>query len=435
MRIPRILTIVSLFLAASGLAGAQDFGFGDTATTDSSSSSTAPAVEVSGKVTSSTTLFADNFDSIDEVGDASIGDLFTGELKFSATGSNVDGVIDLDVNQEDELFSINEAYLTAYYGKLDVETGIKKIIWGKADSDGPLSVINPVDYSDMTVTDNLERRIGVPLLHMSYALGMFSKLEGVFVPYAKQDNYDESGVWKPGRIALLESYVADPSVTVNGLNKDTSTLQYSQGGVRFTTTVGTSDIGFQYYYGVLTSPSAHFTSQTSIDLEYNRYHQIGADYASVWAGFNVRAELAGFITEDLDGDDGAVKNPFLVGNFGFDRDLWGGVNLNLQGDLRYRLMDDQITDNASDSEYDTDLTKTTIRAKLNKKFNKDEFETKLTTVYEVEDADYYIIPGFVWSKGETELEAVYGIFGGDEDGQLGYYDNNDYFKISLSYSF
>jgi hypothetical protein len=38
---------------------------------------------------------------------------------------------------------VDEAYLRAYFGKFDIEAGLRKLSWGKADSMGPLDVINP----------------------------------------------------------------------------------------------------------------------------------------------------------------------------------------------------------------------------------------------------------------------------------------------------
>ena len=36
--------------------------------------------------------------------------------------------------------------------------------WGKADSQGPLDVLNPVDLTNLTVAETLDRKIAVPML-------------------------------------------------------------------------------------------------------------------------------------------------------------------------------------------------------------------------------------------------------------------------------
>jgi hypothetical protein len=85
-----------------------------------------------------------------------------------------------------------------------------------------------------------------------------------------------------------------------------------------------------------------------IAVDYNRYHQFGLDWAQVIAGFNLRAEAAANITDDLDrggrGDD-AVYNPAVLWSLGFDRDLFWSVNLNLQCNESIRLVNDEVLEN------------------------------------------------------------------------------------------
>jgi hypothetical protein len=88
----------------------------------------------------------------------------------------------------------------------------------------------------------------------------------------------------------------------------------------------------------------------------------------VLAGFNVRADFGANVTEDTSGDDGTVYNPHLVWSLGFDRDLFAGINLNVEGVGTVRLLNDKIGDNPQlDFEADTDMTSTQIVAVLSKK--------------------------------------------------------------------
>jgi hypothetical protein len=74
----------------------------------------------------------------------------------------------------------------------------------------------------------------------------------VFVPNFEPARFADNGSrWYPARMAAL------PQLPVN--TPDTSTLNYAQAGTRFTTTIGPSDIGLQYYYGRLTSPAVTMT--------------------------------------------------------------------------------------------------------------------------------------------------------------------------------
>jgi hypothetical protein len=223
----------------------------------------------------------------------------------------------------------------------------------------------------------------------------------------------------------------------------TTGLEYAQGGLRFTTTVGSSDVGIQYFYGNLPRPAITITGGDRFlqdpygirpDIRYNRYHQIGADYAQVLAGFNLRAELAAHITSDLSGDDGQVYNPALAWSLGFDRDLFWGINLNTQATESIRLLS-VAEDPALDTEAGTERTSTRIILILSRKFLRDELELKATGIWGIEDKDFYLLPALIWTKEAVELELSGGIFGGDAQGELGQYRKNGFVKVALTYSF
>jgi hypothetical protein len=57
---------------------------------------------------------------------------------------------------------------------------------------------------------------------------------------------------------------------------DTSTLEYFQGGLRFTTTLGPADFGAQYYYGLHSRPSYRVKPASYDDLKA----KIGAYYGA-----------------------------------------------------------------------------------------------------------------------------------------------------------
>jgi hypothetical protein len=174
---------------------------------------------------------------------------------------------------------------------------------------------------------------------------------------------------------------------------------------------------------------------SAVDFSYNPYHQIGVDWAQVLFGFNIRAEAAANITEDLEGDDGAVYNPHIAWSFGFDRDLFWGVNLNIQANETVTLLHNKIADNPLDIEADSDITSTQIIAALSKTFLRDEFEARAAVIWEPEAGDFMIAPSLVWTKDAVSVELSGGIFGGNEEGQFGQYWNNGFVKMVLTHTF
>jgi hypothetical protein len=417
---------------------AQDFGFGFGDYETAGIANNALAVAIGGEVSASLLGYADDFSN--GMDHTRLGNIFSGRLNFSAGTSFADGKINLKLQPSTQPVSIDEAYVRAFFGGLEIEGGLRKLTWGKADSFGPLDVINPLNYSELTdLSDSMNLKIARPLIHASYRVGSFSKIEGVFVSAFEPLRYATEGRWVPMQMAQLSQLQA---MGVPVFKDDTSTLEYAQAGARFTTTIGPADFGLQYYYGRLTRPAVTMTLAspspipTSIRFAYNPYHQIGADWAQVLFGFNVRAELAANLTDDFSGDNGSVYNPALLWALGFDRDLFWGINLNFQCNESIRLMDNKIANNPLlDIEAGTDMTSTQIIAALSKKFLRDELETRVAVLYGVEDGDFLFIPSLIWTRDAISLEFSGGFFGGNEDGQFGQYRDNNFVKVALTYSF
>jgi hypothetical protein len=401
--------------------------------------------------------------------------VFSGKLNFSALGNNADGIIKLNLRPvfdgTDSPIEIDEAYVRAYFGPLSVEGGLRKLTWGRADYPGPLDVINPLDYRDLTrLLDIQSRKIARPMIHLSYGFGDFSALEVVFIPWFEGHRFAAEGRWEPlqsieqwdqiSRGAIDWLYESSPpgmpqeaidQVFIDYLLNpvpftppDTHILSYAQGGLRFSAVWGSSDLGFQYYFGRLPRPAV--TLEGAKDfwqsymmnplVDYTRYHQIGVDYAGTWAGFKVRAEFAAHITKDRFGDDGAVHNPFLAWSLGFDRDLLWKINLKLQVNETIRLLNDGIIDNpALDTEALSDPVSTRFIGILSKKLFRNALELRTAVIWEIADRDVYILPGIFWIQGDVILELSGGIFRGNRQGELGQYWENDFITLGLTYTF
>ncbi|MDR3160811.1 MAG: hypothetical protein LBU28_04270, partial [Spirochaetaceae bacterium] len=263
--------------------------------------------------------------------------------------------------------------------------------------------------------------------------GRFSKLEALFVPAFEPARFAGSGRWQPAQFASLSRLPPQ-----NIIRPDTTTLDYAQGGLRFTTTIGgAADLGVQYYYGRRTTPSVTGTMAAPpaviVTFAYDPYHQIGLDYAQVVAGFNLRAEAAANITEDTAGDDGAVYNPSLAWSLGFDRDL-AGITVNLQCNETIRLLDGEIR-GPQDIEAGSDITSTRISAQISKKFFQDKLELKAIALWEVEAGACILMPFVTWTKDDVELALSSGIFLGSEEGLFGQFHDNSFIKLGITYTF
>ena len=474
MRYISFIVLTALF-ALSPLS-AQEFGFDNDS--GGSSGGNSVNVKVGGEVSATLLGYINDFsEGTDHIG---FGDIFSGKLNFSAGTSFADGVINLNIQTTEPQVSVDEAYVRAYFGVLEIEGGLRKLTWGKADSFGPLDVINPLDYSELTdLSNTMNLKIARPLIHATLRIGSFSKIEGVFVPSFQPLRYATEEPWEPAQVKKLNENLDNINGNLNLINQglamfnrekfindqfdpdEFSTLKYAQAGARFTTTIGQADFGLQYYYGRLTRPAFSVTTiiappmppyipepriiPTEIHYAYNPYHQVGIDWAQAILGFNIRAEAAANITQDLSGEDPAIYNPALLWSFGFDRDLFLGLNLNIQCNESIRLMYDKIgnktfvdgafTTTIIDTETDTDKISTQIIAALSRKFFRDQLELRFAAIWEIEAKDYLLMPSIILTKDTVSVEFSGGIFGGDEEGQFGQYRSNKFVKVSLTYSF
>jgi hypothetical protein len=582
----KLMLCAACFLALGLGLYAQDdgfgFGFDDEAGGSSSAGASPVAVKITGEAAVDLLFFVDDFESADAFKGIQPGNLFSGALNFAASGSNAEGAINIKLNPnfQDPLLSLSldEAYVRGFFGGFMIEGGLLKLNWGRADSLGPLDVINPLDYQDLSAMGDPQAiKIARPLLHGSYNPGSF-KLEGVFVPWFEGDRFsqDPADRWTSSQVRRLtdefKALLAPLDILDNAGDvpemaaPDTYSLEYTQGGLRFSSTVGPVDFGIQYYSGFLPRPAARM-NQTALaslaaaveaakgpkaaydallapsggdpqaflsalqgqingaqadvnaadaaligaklyfdslqssdpgyaaagaalaaaatdykaamnsygtvmtnyqaamntlaayqsamaavqtaadpsglfDIAYNRYHQIGIDYAQVIPGINVnvRAEFAANLTEDFSGDKGLVYNPSLAWSLGFDRDIIAGsinlFNLNLQVNESIRLLHSKIgTDPLGDVEAGTRVTSTRMTAALSRKFFRDELELRTAVIWGIEDMDCYLLPAVIWTRGDLTLELAGGVFLGDESGELGQYRDNSFVRLGLSYSF
>ncbi len=452
-RLSRSRTAAVLALAA-GLAAvpvaSQEFGFGDAQEAAGAVDGEARAgLRVGGEIEFGTTLL---FDSLDDLADMTLSSLACGRLDFEASGSSVDAALKLRISEQTldawpESF-VDEAFVRIYLGPVDLEGGLLKVAWGRADSQGPLDVLNPDDLTDLTVTDERERKIARPMLRASVAMGERSRLEAVFAAGFEGHRIAWDGPWAPLAVRDLKAAVAalgvDPTDPQRVLDTpDTESLGWAHGGLRFTTTLGAADLGGQLFSGYLPTPvvASDLASMlalaggTPLPVSYDRYYQAGADFAAVVGGLNLRAELAANVTEDLCGDDPDVTNPAIAWSLGFDRDLFAGVNLNLQAHGTCRLLESRVGNEAYDIEAGTDRTRSRITAVLSQKLLKDTVEWQLRALVGIEDRDFLLMPTVGLVVGDARVDLAAGIFGGDEQGELGQYADSSYMRLSLSYRF
>ncbi|GHV71682.1 hypothetical protein AGMMS49928_24610 [Spirochaetia bacterium] len=339
-------------------------------------------------------------------------DIVSGKFRFSLLGPQADGVVNLDFapvyDGSSFPITIDEVYIRLYFWDLEVEGGFRKLTWGKTGS-GPLDLVNPLDYSDftMSIIDPAGRKIPRLLLHLTWDPGGFGKLQGVFVPSFQGHRYQYT--------------------VPDDLNTDR--IEYFQAGLRYTAEFDTLSFGAQYFYG-------NFFWPTRVNIDYNRYHQIGLDASKELWGFTLHSEAALFLTYDMAGDRGDIYNPFISWSLGFDRDLVWGIKADLGAAGTIRPLQSRVeNDPLVDTEAGENASSTRMTLLLSKKIFDEMLEFKAQIFWGIEDKDFFIGPAVLFYPLEPlTLELSGGIFGGDESGGLGQYHRNGFVKFRFTFA-
>lgn len=90
---------------------------------------------------------------------------------------------------------LREAYLDAFFDKMDLRLGKQQIIWGKADGVFITDIISPKNLNEFLLPDFDEIRMGVNALKADYYLGDHT-VEFVWIPvFSPTQSPAENSIW------------------------------------------------------------------------------------------------------------------------------------------------------------------------------------------------------------------------------------------------
>ena len=211
-----------------------------------------------------------------------------------------------------------EMYLSLFLGRMDLTVGHQMIAWGSVDALSPTDIVNPVDLSDLTnlaATDSEDVRIPVNALRVNlYPLDSF-RLEGVFLPVFTAAGTPDITAYLPPDLAGITVSFQTPSTALSSFEAGGRASLYLRG----------VDLSISYLYTWDDLPDIQcvgvaqqdigggimFGSPTGLGFSHNRMHVIGTAFAWPVFGLDLRGEAVYYITEDIDGTDVFVKNPYL----------------------------------------------------------------------------------------------------------------------------
>ncbi|AEJ61085.1 hypothetical protein Spith_0810 [Spirochaeta thermophila DSM 6578] len=445
-------------------------------------------VEVSGKVESQVRLFTD---PDEDAGDQAVSPFATVELGLTYEGERSRATARLHYSQwydyttQEGVYRsledlIDEAYVQIFLPWATLDVGYLKLVWGKGDKVHVFDTINPTDYSDFINPDYLDRKKAEKMVRLSVPVGTLGSWELVYVPVFTPDVFPMEGMWVQRELSELERAVEGVIEEAAAQMAQNLTTQYITGGMnptaaqdlaslkaaawaeetsssairydlpdsledfiaatRFTYSAGGVDLGLSYQYTFDRLPvidTSRLATDYRVTISYDRVHLFGLEAGAAPGGFNLKGELAYFLTEDTAGDDPVVRNNRIAYLAGMDKDLpFGNLNVNLQVVGTVILGTSGIE--AGDTEYDEDGTYTTtlVNAGITERLLHDTLTIELAGAYAVEDGDYMIRPKLEYNVADDIfLTASYTWFGGDEAGYFGQFNGNSFFQVGARMAF
>ena len=370
---------------------------------------------------------------------------------------------------------VDEAWLRAYLGRVDLEAGLMKVVWGRGDELHVVDVLNPTDYTDFVNNEYLERRPAQLMFRLVGRVGDASNLELVYQPRLTPDTIPREGPWKPYEVRALEDALAaqapalitqlttyyttilgvpDPAtaavlaaaraeqIYADPLSEDVpATIADGTWGARWTGSFGGLDLGLLYAWTFHRRPSVdatHFLADGKVYLTYDRMHVFGIEAASVLAGFNLRGEAGYFLTEDPKGKDPRVRNSQAGYAAGFDRDILpDGPNLNVQVRGLLTLGSGGIEDNgAADTDYRANYTDHVLAVRISDAWNRGRIKPQVSFLLGLENRDLRISPEISWEPADDlRIRLRYVRCEGGRDTNFGQFRDSDFAEAGVSLRF
>jgi hypothetical protein len=214
---------------------------------------------------------------------------------------------------------LREAFVTYARGPIEIRAGRQIIAWGRADGINPTDNLTGQDLT-LLAPDDSDRRIGATAVRFTYSFGDISA----------------TAIWLP---EFRSHRIPVPS-ELGELDASASEWGAKQFAVRIEQTGRAVDWSLSGFRGRDLNPDLGLAGQQAsglagLSLSHHDVTVIGADATGNVGRFGLRAEAAYVRTEDRDGLDPFVKNPFLAVVAGADRTYREHLNVNVQYLYRY----------------------------------------------------------------------------------------------------
>ena len=244
---------------------------------------------------------------------------------FGSLDGSAEGYVQADSANGAEA-DLVEGWLRLTSGNLSLKAGRQIVVWGRADRLNPSDVLGSRDYTLLVANDDEQRR-GTAMLQARLGFGAFT-FDGYWLPEFRGNRFPLD-LAPPGAVVIADERVADKGQFALKLDRSGGSVDWSVGW--FHGIDRTRD-----FVRLPLPPGSRPGTFTSVQQRFPRADVFTADAAGTIGRIGWRAEIAHSRYRGADTIFRKNDNLWLVA--GFDTDVLGGWNLNLQYSLR-RVLD------------------------------------------------------------------------------------------------
>jgi hypothetical protein len=209
---------------------------------------------------------------------------------------------------------LREAYVEGRKGQFDYRVGKQTIAWGRADRLNPTDNLTPRNFT-VLAPDVDEDRFGALSAKGMWNFTASTSLTAIWLP-----EFRPNVVALPPREGIRYAEAIPTS-------SRTWAIKLDQSGGAVDWSLSYFD-GFDLAADISRGPVNGAT--TTINLHHNRLKVFGGDIATTRGDYRYAFEAAYTRTEDPDGVDPGIKNPFFYGVLGIERDFGNNLDVIVQ---------------------------------------------------------------------------------------------------------
>ena len=240
---------------------------------------------------------------------------------------------------------------------------------------------------------------------------------------------------------------------MNAFLPDMHNIKYGQYGIRLSGSAGSVDMAGQYYFGHYKTPSIDVDAMIANALagksladcvHYDPVHIFGIDFGTAIAMFNLKSELAYYMTYDFKGTDPAVHNNSIQWVMGFDVDIpLNNININIQNLGAMKLGFKRVKENHENGKFDMDWntaeksTNNKLIVNISDSWLHENLTDSVTCIWGIEHNDFVVMPKLRYRiKDELYVEGTGAyIYAANKKSEFSNWKNNHFVQATLEYRF